>query len=567
MAGSPAICKSKRCCLSKTKALADAGRPSYGADWGDYISFAERMRERAEADGADLLLIDTGDRIEGNGLYDASNPKGQYLYEIFKQQHIDLICSGNHELYKRTSSESELNITVPNFKGNYLASNIDIIDPKTGEWIPLAQRYKKLTTKNQGIRIVAFGFLFDFTRNFNNTIVQPVEETVKEEWFQEAIRDEDVDLFVVIGHVPAHSKEFEVIFREIRSVRWDTPIQFFAGHQHIRDYAKYDAKAYALASGRFLETVGFMSIDDVRSSNPQFNRRYIDFNLISLYHHTGLNESTFPTEHGKETTRQIAMARKALDLDYTYGCAPKDLWLNRAPYPSEDSVYSWLEEQVFPDTLRDEQRKDTPALAIINTGAIRFDIFKGPFTRDTTYIMSPFTNRFKYVPGVPLATAKRLVEVLNKQPQVMAESLPRPLSYISLAPPQQMAYKEDIIVETMTDPLQQSGQKVLQESPRIIPGYTTVDDAGDDGDDTVHSPISFYRVPNCLQSLVSHGQQVSDSDTVDLVYNEFIEPYVALAAKFSGLDVDFEKDSGIYMNGTMMNDLLVSWVKEHWKCD
>ena len=51
------------------------------------------------------------------------------------------------------------------------------------------------------------------------------------------------------------------------------------------------------------------------------------------------------------------------------------------------------------------------------------------------------------------------------------------------------------------------------------------------------------------------------------LYNEFIEPYVALAAKFSGLDVDFEKDSGIYMNGTMMNDLLVSWVKEHWKCD
>lgn len=525
------------------------------------------MREKAEAEGADLLLIDTGDRIDGNGLYDASDPKGQYLYELFKQQHIDLICSGNHELYKQNSSESELNITVPNFKGNYLASNIDIIDPKTGDWIPLAPRYKKFTTKNQGIRIIAFGFLFDFTRNFNNTIVQPVEETVKEQWFQEAIRDDDVDLFVVIGHVPVQSKEFEVIFREIRSVRWDTPIHFFGGHQHIRDYAKYDAKAYGLASGRFLETVGFLSIDDVRSSSPQFNRRYIDFNLFSLYHHTGLNASIFPTKHGKETTRLIEQARKALDLDHTYGCAPKDLWLNRAPYPSEDSVYTWLEEQVFPDTLRDEQRKDTPALAIINTGAIRFDIFKGPFTRDTTYIMSPFTNRFKYVPGVPLATAKQLVEVLNKQPQVMAESLPRPLNYISLAPPQQMAYKGDVIVETMTNPQHHSGQKVLQDEPRIIPGYTTVDAAGDDGDDTIHSPISFYRVPNCLQSLVNHGQQVSDSDPVDLVYNEFIEPYVALAAKFSGLDVDFEKESDIYMNGTMMNELLVSWVTEHWKCE
>ncbi|KAL1977762.1 hypothetical protein VTN31DRAFT_621 [Thermomyces dupontii] len=79
----------------------------------NYISFAQRMREKAEAEGADLLLIDTGDRIDGNGLYDASDPKGQYLYELFKQQHIDLICSGNHELYKQNSSESELNITVP----------------------------------------------------------------------------------------------------------------------------------------------------------------------------------------------------------------------------------------------------------------------------------------------------------------------------------------------------------------------------------------------------------------------------------------------------------------------
>jgi 2',3'-cyclic-nucleotide 2'-phosphodiesterase (5'-nucleotidase family) len=37
----------------------------------------------------DLLLIDTGDRIEGNGLYDASEPKGEYTLEIFKEQEID----------------------------------------------------------------------------------------------------------------------------------------------------------------------------------------------------------------------------------------------------------------------------------------------------------------------------------------------------------------------------------------------------------------------------------------------------------------------------------------------
>jgi len=56
------------------------------------------MREKAEANGQDLLVVDSGDRIHGNGLYDASNPKGKYTDNIFKEQHIDVICAGNHEL-------------------------------------------------------------------------------------------------------------------------------------------------------------------------------------------------------------------------------------------------------------------------------------------------------------------------------------------------------------------------------------------------------------------------------------------------------------------------------------
>jgi 2',3'-cyclic-nucleotide 2'-phosphodiesterase (5'-nucleotidase family) len=40
--------------------------PSYSADWGDYVSFAKHLREKADAEGTDLLLVDTGDRVEGN---------------------------------------------------------------------------------------------------------------------------------------------------------------------------------------------------------------------------------------------------------------------------------------------------------------------------------------------------------------------------------------------------------------------------------------------------------------------------------------------------------------------
>jgi len=78
------------------------------------------MREKADAIGVDLLLVDTGDRIEGNGLYDASDPKGKYTYDIFREQDIDVITPGNHELYQLDAADREYEESVPNFKGKYL---------------------------------------------------------------------------------------------------------------------------------------------------------------------------------------------------------------------------------------------------------------------------------------------------------------------------------------------------------------------------------------------------------------------------------------------------------------
>ncbi|CAI7661313.1 unnamed protein product [Penicillium pancosmium] len=561
--------------------------PSFSADWGDYISFAERMREKIEAQGRDLLVIDTGDRVEGNGLYDSSQPQGVYLSEILRHQHIDVMTSGNHELYKHNTSEAELRVTVPDFRGSYLASNIDIIHPETQELVPLAPRYKKFTTKQQGIRIVAFGFLFDFTGNYNNTVVQRVEETIKEDWFQEAIRDEEVDLFLVAGHVPAHSPEYKAIFTEIRSTRGhgDTPIQFFGGHQHIRDYAQYDAKAVALASGRFMETIGFMSIDGLSSTNdpsttagPVFKRRYIDNNLYSYYHHTGLDESSFHTDKGLNVSQLITDSRSALHLDKIHGCNPRDLWMSRAPYPHEDSIYTWLEKEVLPATLKNEHRGDAdrPAVAVLNTGAIRFDIFKGPFTQDTMWIISPFTNEFRYVKDVPFDKVQLIMEVLNKQPQVLTSSLEETFDGVdALGPPAQVKHLDNVLASPEPSnewsglDMAGAGQIPLSaENPSgaVVPGYTTQDDAGNDGDDTIHSPISFYRVPNVFQATLSANASATP-ETVDLVYIEFLQSYLTLAAKFAQLDLDFAKESESYMPGSTLTDLVLEWVGKNWPCN
>jgi hypothetical protein len=529
------------------------------------------MRERAEAKGQDLLVVDSGDRIEGNGLYDASDPKGEYTFNIFKEQHIDVICAGNHELYKKNASENEYFVTVPDFKNSYLASNLDIIDPDTGDLVPLAPRYKKFVTKIQGLKILAFGFIFDFAGNYNNTVIQPVEQTVKEAWFQEAIRDRDVDLFLVVGHVHIRAPEFGAIYKAIRSVQWDTPIQFFGGHYHIRDYKRFGSNSYGLESGRFMETIGFLSIDGISKKHERepsikatasFSRKYIDNNLFSFYGHTGLDETNFHTDHGRNVSKLIQSARQYLELDVAYGCAPKDLWMNRAKYPSKDSVYTWLEEEVLPDIVSDKDRANQSRLAIVNTGAIRFDIFQGPFTRDSAFIVSPFTSGFRYVKDVPIEKARQLLPILNNNGQIFGEHN-RALRNQPISPPEQMARHSDFILEHEAV-FQSQAQYHLSDVSKLTPGYTTKDDGGSDGDDTEHSPINFYRVPNCIQSVINRSTTISESETVDVVYIEFIQPWILLAFKFLGLDYT-EAETAPYMYGENLTTLLAEWVTRNWK--
>ncbi|KAH0562590.1 hypothetical protein GP486_002733 [Trichoglossum hirsutum] len=541
------------------------------------------MKEKADGSGVDLLLIDTGDRIEGNGLYGGSNPVGEYTSEIFKQQEIDVICSGNHELYKKSSADREYLTTVPNFKDSYLASNLDYIDSSTGKTVPLAPRFRKFTTKNQGIRIVAFGFLFDFTGNYNNTIIQEVEKTVTETWFQEAIRDKDVDLFLVIGHVPVRSEEYTTIHKAIRAVNWDTPIQFFGGHTHIRDYKIYDSKTVALEGGRFMETIGFMSIEGLstskaptkRTAGLKFDRMYIDNNLYSFHHHTNLNDSTFPTTHGRTVSEYITHARKTLKLDSVHGCAPQDFWLSRARYGSRDSIYTWLQDSVLPEAVVSKERKDKPRLIIVNTGAIRYDIFKGPFTRDTTFIVSPFTNEFHYIRDVPYTVANKVALLINNEGDILVDAEPT-MQVSSLRPPEQTSITKAVTVEEM--PLLDYDERVHSDQvrfgqhhgqdggePGLTPGYTTTDDLGDDGDDTVHTVMSNYRVPNCMLANASFPHSGAP-EQVDLVFMDFIEPYILLALSFLGQEYTSE-DARNYMGDETLGTVITQWVEQNWDHD
>lgn len=558
--------------------------PQYSADWGDYISFSHHLRKRADDDGSDLLIIDTGDRVEGNGLYDASNPKGKYTSSIIAQQKIDVLSVGNHELYQANTSRREFEKVIPEFRDSYLASNVDIINPKTGKLEPLAPRFRKFTTKNQGIRIVAFGFLFNFRGNANNTVVQPVEQTVKEQWFKDAIREKNVDLFLVAGHVPVRdSEEFDLIYETIRGANWDTPIVFFGGHTHIRDYRKYENNAWALESGRYMETLGFLSISGLSTGKKdsiidqaslKFERRYIDNNVYSLQHHSGTNASTFNTDLGLNVSNAIHEARSTLQLDKTFGCAPQDYWLNRAPYPSNGSMLTWLEKEVLPDTFSTSKK---PSIVITNTGAMRFDIFQGPFTTDTTFLVSPFTSGFSILHDVPYKAATQVLRLLNNDGPILLSEL-RALAF------EQTEYTlHDLTVHTpqparqgLTTSTLVANQDQIPLSPpafttshndKTLPGYTTVDDAGSEGDDTIHAAIQFYDVPNAISTNVGFdAKDDAPPEMLDLVYNQFIQDWVILALKYLGVEKT-KDDSIVALNGETLTDVISNWVEEHWKCD
>lgn len=544
----------------------DFRRPQYSADWGDYISFSHHLRNEADRQGSDLLLIDTGDRIEGNGLYDASTPKGLFQYDIYAEQDVDVLCTGNHELYQAYSIEREHNTTVPNFKDNYVASNLDYVDPETGDRTPMAQRYRRFTTKNQNLDIIALGFLFDFTGNANNSAVQRVEETIKEDWFHDLLKEKP-DMFIVIGHVGLRMDEFDIIFKAMRKANWHTPIIFFGGHAHVRDARKLDSKSFAIASGRYMETIGWVSVDGIKKTKDvsaeaalTFTRKYMDNNLFGMYHHTGLNETTFPTEKGTRVSNLIHRARQALSLDRQFGCAPQNYWMSRAKYPSKDNIYSLISDEVFPSVVVNPERSDKPRIALMNTGGIRFDIFQGPFTRDTTYLVSPFVSGFRYVPDVPYEVAKKLEHLLNSGGRIFDTA---GMDTRFMAAPEQMFPLPPHIAEDPHLELRDVQEPLRQDQPDLIGGYTTRDDLGNDGDDTVHEKLEFYLQPNCFQSEIAFPSDGSDPETVDVVFIDFIQPWIIPALKFSGGDYD-DEDVKEYMEGTFTYKLS-QWISENWR--
>ncbi|RUS23865.1 Metallo-dependent phosphatase-like protein, partial [Jimgerdemannia flammicorona] len=354
------------------------------------------MRKEAHKRKKDLLVVDSGDTHDGNGLSDATSIDGAVTQPVLTDIDYDVLCIGkfcNHELYVNDVAQDVYKNFAPKWKGRYLTSNVFIKDVTANKTVPIGSQYTYFKGKF-GTKVLAFGFLFNFQGNGNATIVQPVEVAVNQTWFQQALTHYDVDIFVVAGHTPLRTQEFQTVFNAIRALHPAKPIAFLGGHSHIRDFHIYDGRAAGLESGRFMETIGWLSVEGLRherhlpesatiGKNLTWTRRYLDTNRPTYEFHTKTrgNDRAFDTIKGKKISKLITSERKALNLSYVFGCVPHDYYLSRVAYNNEYSLLNlvkFISAEIIPKAVHDPTRP-YPSHVIINSGCQRFDLYKGEF--------------------------------------------------------------------------------------------------------------------------------------------------------------------------------------------
>lgn len=71
-------------------------------------------------------------------------------------------------------------------------------------------------------------------------------------------------------------------------------------------------------------------------------------------------------------------------------------------------------DQVLPTALTiNNSRANVSNIIIANSGALRFDLYAGTFTKNDQLTVSPFTDAFLYIPAVPLGVAQDVLPKLN----------------------------------------------------------------------------------------------------------------------------------------------------------
>jgi hypothetical protein len=229
-------------------------------DYGDVLSFFQRLKAHCQTHQMDLWLVDNGDWIDGTGI--SLNGDISYLTPVLERMPWDAINVGNHELYRSSVITEFLRPGgfVEWWGDRYLSSNVI----HTERQQPLGQRYRFLRGRNA--TVLTFGFLYNMDDASSLVTVETVETVVEAQWFVDVVtnvnRDPqgDYDAILVLAHMDADDSLVTVLLNKIRWLVGETmPVQFLTGHTHERKVQVMDHASVSFEAGKFLDTIGFVS--------------------------------------------------------------------------------------------------------------------------------------------------------------------------------------------------------------------------------------------------------------------------------------------------------------------
>ncbi|CEH14630.1 5' nucleotidase [Ceraceosorus bombacis] len=566
--------------------------PNYSGDWGDFASFVTHVRAKALLRGVDLLVVDSGDLHDGAGLSDGypagQGPDAHVSNQFHSLVDFDVLAVGNHELYVYENALDTYKNFVPAQHGRYLASNVNITLPQSSApgaknvSVPMGERVVKFRTPLHKRKVTSLGVLFDFTGADAGLTVQNPSDMVKEAWFKQAIQDPP-DFFLLVGHMPVRRDQWPEVIAPIRALHPTTPILIAGGHTHIRDAVKYDDNAVGIESGRYLETIGWLAANLTDTGKTSFSRSYIDANRRNYAFHAGLSSPKFgfDTPKGVLITAKMGKVARDWNLTQVYGNAPQDYYLDRVAPSSESSLLNLLSNKVLPTVVStsNPSRASTPNFVIANSGSQRFDVYKGPFTKNDQYIVSPFKDAFLYIKDVPYQYASQIIHKLNRDPVAGAASKREAdvnvASSSSSAPPRSAdadvhrifddwGKKQHELAQADLARLDQRAAERRADSPTL--GYVTHDDLGNDGDDTVHTALPFASSPDYVASPLTGNATAAMPDTlVDVILVDFILSSVVRILNSLQTAKKYANSDATAYNSLTTQDLYPLYAQKAWQ--
>jgi len=193
------------------------------------------------------------------------------------------------------------------------------------------------------------------------------------------------------------------------------------------------------------------------------------------------------------------------------------------PFPSNASLLSLMADQVLSIGLaQGNNRSQIPNIIITNSGSLRFDLFKGPFTKNDQLIASPFDDTFLFIPSVPFGVAKQVLDEINGSGQdTKKRAWEEKLWKKGHVDARYNEWRREMWERELASHNHDDAElleRAAQENATI--GYVTKDSCPGVGDDTVHTAIPFFSAPGFI---ASPNPNVTDDTPIDLVFVDFIE--------------------------------------------